>query len=248
MLAGECDSTNLIFNGIKDNAHIEQVIIEKPVSKIYLLKRRTKTLGLMKVTGQIVFMGYNLWLKKLSQNYIAEIKRKNGLNDKAIDPKLITTITSINDPKTITLLKNYQPDIVIVNGTRIIKKEIINAIDAPFINIHTGITPKYRGTHGGYWALTEKDHNNCGVTVHLIDSGIDTGDVLYQKVINISGTDNINTYPYLQMAAAIPLMIKAIDDINNKSVKAHKINLPSKLWSHPTIFEYLYFRIRHKVK
>ena len=137
---------------------------------------------------------------------------------------------------------------VVVNGTRIIKKEIIETIDAPFINTHVGITPKYRGVHGGYWALTENDIEHCGVTVHLIDTGIDTGGILYQDVIEITDKDTFNTYPYLQTVAAIPLMKKAINDIANKTYKTRKTDLTSRLWSHPTIMEYLKYRMLHSVK
>src|SRR5438093_9923670 len=46
---------------------------------------------------------------------------------------------------------------VVVNGTRIISEAVLTASDAVFINMHAGITPKYRGVHGGYWALYNGD-------------------------------------------------------------------------------------------
>jgi len=248
MLAGEGESTALMFNGIKDSFFIEKIIIESPVSKKQLLKRRVKKLGLMKVIGQIIFMVYNIWLKKKSQKRIIEIKYNENLNDKKIDEKITLKVDSVNSEETIKLLKKYQPDVVVVNGTRIIKKEVIEAVDAPFVNTHVGITPKYRGVHGGYWALAENDIEHCGVTIHLIDTGIDTGGVLYQKVISVTDKDTFNTYPYLQMAAAIPLMKKAINDIANKTYKIQNVDLPSRLWSHPTILEYLKHWILHGVK
>lgn len=248
MLAGNCESTTFMYNGINDHYHIDKVIIEEPVSKKHLLKRRAKTIGFSKVLGQLAFIGYNVWLKKASKNRINEIKRSNNLDNKRIDQKIISKVRSINSPETVALLKKYRPDVVIVNGTRIISKEIIEAIDTLFINSHVGITPKYRGAHGGYWALTENDNQNCGVTVHLIDTGIDTGGVLYQDKIEVTHKDTFNTYPYLQIAAAIPLMRQAIPDVANKVHKIKKVNLISKLWSHPTILEYLKHRVFQGVK
>ncbi len=249
ILAGQDESTRLMFNGIKDSFHIEKVIIEDPVSKKKFLTRRLKRLGLLKIIGQILFMAYNrILLKTKSQTRINEIKHNKNLNDKSIDEAIVLELNSINCDETKRILKEYQPDVVVVNGTRIIKKEIIESIDAPFINTHAGITPKYRGVHGGYWALTEHDIEHCGVTVHLIDTGIDTGDILYQDVIEITDKDTFNTYPYLQLAAAIPLMEKAINDIANKTYKTRKVDLTSKLWTHPTIMEYLKYRILHSVK
>ena len=50
----------------------------------------------------------------------------------------------------------------------------------PVLNYHAGITPKYRGMNGGYWALATGDAGNFGATVHLVDAGVDTGGVLHQ--------------------------------------------------------------------
>jgi folate-dependent phosphoribosylglycinamide formyltransferase PurN len=72
-------------------------------------------------------------------------------------------------------LKAINPDLVIVNGTRIISKKVLSSINSKFVNIHVGITPKYRGVHGTYWALVNNDVENSGVTVHFVDEGIDTG-------------------------------------------------------------------------
>jgi folate-dependent phosphoribosylglycinamide formyltransferase PurN len=66
-------------------------------------------------------------------------------------------------------LKAINPDLVIVNGTRIISKKVLSSINSKFVNIHVGITPKYRGVHGTYWALVNNDVENSGVTVHFVD-------------------------------------------------------------------------------
>ena len=89
---------------------------------------------------------------------------------------------------------------------------LVISLAAPFINYHAGITPKYRGVHGGYWAKAEGDPGNFGITVHLIDKGIDTGEVLYQARLASTAEDNYSTFPYLQLVAALPLLERAADD------------------------------------
>ena len=248
MLAAKHDSTTFMFNALKNDFCIKNVIIEDRVSKKSLIIRRVKKLGLLKVIGQIIFMVFNLFLNKKSIKRINQIRLDEGLSDDNIDETLITRVSSVNSVQTLDILKNLDVDAIVVNGTRIISSKILESIDAPFINTHSGITPKYRGVHGGYWALVAKDKEHCGVTVHLVDKGIDTGGVLYQDIINITNEDDFNTYPYLQIALAIPLMKNAIRDVSNHSLNTQKINLPSKLWSHPTIFEYFFYRVVHKIK
>ena len=60
-----------------------------------------------------------------------------------------------------------------VNGTRIISSRVLDSIGCPIINTHAGITPRYRGVHGGYWALAEGHPEEVGTTVHLVDKGIE---------------------------------------------------------------------------
>lgn len=71
---------------------------------------------------------------------------------------------------------------------------------------------------------------------------------MFQDVIEITNNDTFNTYPYLQMVVAIPLMKKAINNIANKTYKVENVDLPSRLWSHPTIIQYLKYRILYGVK
>src|SRR5690606_31292352 len=127
-----------------------------------------------------------------------------------IPPHLISNGASINDPSTRAILRDVSPDVVVVNGTRIIAQSVLDAVDAPFLNTHAGITPAYRGVHGGYWALAEGQPELCGVTVHRVDRGIDTGDVIAQAIVHPTRADNFQTYPLLQLKAALPLLQDAV--------------------------------------
>ena len=89
LLAGDGESTKLMFNGIKDEFFVERVIIENSKSKVQLIRRRIVTLGVFKVVGQVFFMIYNLlWLQKQSKKRIIEIKQDKKLFDKKIDNDL----------------------------------------------------------------------------------------------------------------------------------------------------------------
>jgi len=213
-------------------------------------KRRIKTLGIIKVMGQLLFLILIVPLMKItSKNRLKQIKKKYKLVDDPIKNSKILNLSSINSIETMKILRKYNPGLVIINGTRIISEKILNSIDTKFINTHAGINPLYRGLHGGYWALTENNIDKCGVTVHLVDAGIDTGNILEQGLIKPSIDDNFVTYPLLQLAEGLPLLKKAINDIfNNKMVIKPNPEGISKFWSHPSLWEYLLNRIIYKVK
>jgi methionyl-tRNA formyltransferase len=146
-------------------------------------------------------------------------------------------------------LQSLNPALLIINGTRIIAEDILNCIPSKFINMHAGITPLYRGAHGAYWALVEGNKKACGVTVHLVDAGIDTGSILEQGLIEPKKEDNLVTYPLPQLAAGLPLLKKTIKNILNGQVETQSPPKgQSRLCSHPTLLEYLKYRVRFGVK
>ncbi len=250
LLAGLGDSTTFMYNGLKDEFNISNVIIEASSSRKKLLKRRLKRLGLVTVFGQLLFQVlYVPLLRKLSLKRIEDIKNSYHLDDTAIDTEKVIRVTSVNSDVCLQTLKQLNPDVIIVNGTGIISKKVLNSIDAAFINTHAGITPNYRGVHGGYWALANDDKANCGVTVHLVDPGIDTGGILYQALIKPTKQDNFTTYTYLQIGEGIQLMKKAINSYLDGNLKAQEsTTTKSALWYHPTLWYYLSKRLFKGVK
>ncbi len=242
LLACEGESTNIIFNSLKKDFKIKQVLVEKEESRVLFLKRRIMKYGCLKVSGQILFKVIIVpYLRFISRKRIGEIKKKFDLDSNQIEDNILIKVSSANSEETISLLKKIKPAIVIINGTRIISEKVLDSCQAKFVNIHAGITPKYRGVHGGYWALVEKNKELCGVTVHFIDKGIDTGNIIEQKIINTTNKDNFITYPLIQLGEGLPLLKCAIKNTLSKNVRVTKNKkIESKLWTHPTIWEYVW--------
>lgn len=245
LLAGKGEFTSIVYNKLIETIKIDKVILEDSESTKIFLKRRVKKLGYLNVLGQIMFKVICVPVLNLtSKNRISEIKKQYALDDKENYLKDAIFVNSSNSIECIETIKQLNPDIIIVNGTRILSKKLLDSTRATIINMHLGITPKYRGVHGAYWAYYNNDDNNAGVTVHLIDPGIDTGGILYQDVIYKTIRDNFVTYPYIQTAIGIDLEIKAIKDIEKNNIKIIKNELESNLYYHPTICQYVKGLIR----
>lgn len=96
----------------------------------------------------------------------------------------------------IDAIKGY--DCVISYGYRhILKQSTIDGFECPVINLHISYLPYNRGSHPNFWSFY--DNTPSGVTIHLIDSGIDTGPILKQKYVNFKESDDtfIKTYAVL---------------------------------------------------
>ncbi len=249
LLAGKGLSTNIIFHQLKKKFEVRQVILEEKESTKLFLKRRVKKLGYFQVFGQILFQLLVIPILRTSATSENQALIEAGqFKSDEIEDNIKVVVPSVNDISVIKLLASIEPDVVVVNGTRIISKKILNTITCPIINMHAGITPRYRGVHGAYWALVNGDIKNCGVTVHLVDAGVDTGDVLYQTLINKTAQDNFTTYPIKQLIAGIPFLIKSIEDALSGNLKPYKPAGPSQQWYHPTIWQYLNCRIKKGIK
>jgi methionyl-tRNA formyltransferase len=214
-----------------------------------MLKKHLKRIGFCMTLGQILFKYLVLpILNRISQKRIRQIMIENKLNEKDIRKEKIMKVSSINDLDTINILQSNTPDLIIVNGTRIISKQVLESVSIPFINMHAGITPKYRGVHGMYWALVNNDIENVGVTVHFVDKGIDTGKIIIQKKIAYTSQDNFITYPLLQLSGGLEILRQAIYEYFNGELKQIDNRLESRLWYHPTIWQYLYNRFTMGIK
>lgn len=250
LLATGGESTTIVYNFLAERFGVTRVILEGRIPRLQFLRRRVKKLGLLTVAGQVGFVSLiKPILRCESHSRVAEIMQSFQLNDMPIPESMTTRVTSVNAPETAALLHDLRPDVVVINGTRIISKNTLESVPVPFINIHAGITPLYRGVHGGYWALVEKNRGACGVTVHRVDTGIDTGGILGQKLIEPISEDNFVSYPLLQLASALPLLKDAVERVFDGTVTSlQPPNGPSRLWSHPTLWGYLRDRLVHGIR
>jgi folate-dependent phosphoribosylglycinamide formyltransferase PurN len=216
-----------------------KIIVEQPVARSTLLRGRIRRLGPLHVAGQMAFMAFARALYMRSRRRIAEILEQHQLEPHWPQGCERIEVPSVNSPECLAAIERLKPRVILLLGTRIIDRTTLAAIKAPLINYHAGITPKYRGIHGGYWAKVEGDLENFGVTVHLVDPGIDTGAVLYQARLKPNATDNYSTFPYLQLATVLPLLEQAVRDALAGKLDPQTVDLPSRMWSHPTIWRYI---------
>lgn len=250
MVTGQGEYPLMVYNYLSNYFNIKNFIVENPVKRKLFIKRRAKQLGWIKAISQILMRVFIVpFLQISSKNRIQKIKETGNLKNTPVNPNININISSVNSEDCIKILKEINPDVVIVVNTRIISEKVLNAVKAKFINIHAGITPKYRGFHGGYWALVNNDKENCGVTIHLVDKGIDTGAILYQDTIEITNKDNYYTYTFLQLVKGLPLLQKAVTDVLDNNIQPIIPESSSNnLYYHPTLWQYLSNRIIKKVK
>ena len=239
----------MVVSALRSQYKNVAVVIESPVSRFNILKRRIKHQGTLKVIFQFLFIALLPIMRIFKKRVIARILNGSNLNSHYPKDLQVKRVPSANSIQCQNILKTYKPDLIVINGTRILSKDTLESCSAVFLNIHCGITPAYRGVHGAYWALVCSDPNNLGVTIHTVDSGVDTGDIVYQETINVEHHDNFVTYPYKQFVIGIPLLLRAISDFELGRLKKYRRdNTPSNIWYHPTLYSYIWNRLLRNIR
>lgn len=97
---------------------------------------------------------------------------------------------NVNSRKFIETIKAYQVDLFLsVSFDQIFRKELLSIPPMRAVNCHSGKLPFYRGKCPLIWALINGE-TEFGITVHYMDEGIDTGDIILQRVFPISDLDD----------------------------------------------------------
>jgi methionyl-tRNA formyltransferase len=116
----------------------------------------------------------------------------------------------IRAPETEALLLKLAPDcIVIIAYGQIIPARLLPIPKLGWINLHASLLPKYRGAAPINWAIVNGE-TRTGVTTMRIDAGMDTGDMLLQRVIEIGSKETAPELAARMAEAGAPLMTETL--------------------------------------
>lgn len=131
------------------------------------------------------------------------------------------THKNINSSDFIARVKTFACDIFVsMSFNQIFKNEIMGVPPMHIINCHAGKLPFYRGRNILNWAVIN-DEKEFGITVHYVDSGIDTGDIVLQESYPIKDSDTYKTLLERAHTACPELLYEALKQII--SGKSHQV-------------------------
>ena len=132
----------------------------------------------------------------------SRLKEGERLGSLAAEFKLsIVDGSRLDSEELITEVVELRPDAgVSVMFGYLLKQPFLDLFPKGCVNLHTSFLPFNRGAHPNVWAIV--DGTRAGVTLHLIDSNIDTGPIVAQKEVEVEPVDTGKTlYEKLESAA-----------------------------------------------
>ena len=99
--------------------------------------------------------------------------------------------SDFNETEFVNRVKELSADAIVFTGGGLIRKPLLEATPKGILNCHMGILPMYRGMDLPEWAIINDDFDQIGCSVHLMDSGVDTGPILSKYVVRPQRGDNV---------------------------------------------------------
>jgi methionyl-tRNA formyltransferase len=127
--------------------------------------------------------------------------RSQIIDAAGLAPPHVREASALDDDSGVAWLRSYRVDwLVSVYFGFILSPRALDAARMGAVNLHPALLPYNRGAHPNVWSIV--DRTPAGVTLHYLDSGVDTGDIAAQRAVRTSPADTAATlYRRLEDAA-----------------------------------------------
>lgn len=125
---------------------------------------------------------------------ILELGRRSGARTGCVVPASARgRLDASTEEKIVAILREAKVELVVLAGfMRIIGPALLAAYPRRIINVHPSLLPKHRGSQAAAQALAAGD-KVTGCTVHYVDEGVDTGEILAQAEVMVRSDDTVET-------------------------------------------------------
>ena len=155
-----------------------------PLGKKVGIASRAKEL--LRVFGPAYFLRYAARFaaaRARPSRRVSNILRNYGVRE-------VRMVENVNAPASIETVRAMKPDLLVsVAGNQIFRAALLEVAPRGCLNVHSALLPKYRGLMPTFWVM-KNGEKETGVSVFLVDGGIDSGPIVVQKRVPIT-TDRL---------------------------------------------------------
>ncbi len=126
---------------------------------------------------------------------------------------IISRFETVNRPESHELVEQLQPSRLIVYGTGMVGDRMIARSRLTALNLHTGISPYYRGSSCAFWPIHNGEPEMCGATVHEICSVVDGGAIYATTTASLDADDGLHAVFARTVVAGAALYADTLADL-----------------------------------
>ncbi|KAF0109274.1 MAG: Uncharacterized protein FD146_318 [Anaerolineaceae bacterium] len=107
-------------------------------------------------------------------------------------PTRKVTHETLNTPESVDFVRSVDPDLALVFGSGMVRDPLFSALTCPTVNLHLGLSPRYRGAATLFWPFYFLEPPYAGSTFHFIVSEPDAGEIIHQVTPVLHPDDGIH--------------------------------------------------------
>jgi folate-dependent phosphoribosylglycinamide formyltransferase PurN len=122
----------------------------------------------------------------------------------------------LNTEASVEFLRSIDPDVVLIFGSGLVKDPLYSSLPSQTINLHLGISPRYRGAATLFWPFYFMEPPYAGTTFHYIVAEPDAGDVVHQVVPRLDADDGIHDVACKAVADSAQAAVELLRIVDEK--------------------------------
>ena len=121
--------------------------------------------------------------------------------------------SELNSDKTVKFINKINPDIVLIFGTGMIRDPLFSILPKNSINLHLGLSPRYRGSATLFWPFYFLEPNYAGATFYYIINEPDAGEIIHQITPELEFGNGIHDIACKTVISATSDALKLIEKL-----------------------------------
>ena len=189
-LPNQIYATIVLRELVKHNFEIVGIVTSSSLARLEFFRTLWKTIknsGLLYFCLRSLEQLHNRWLQLINPFYcsVTSFAKSHSIP--------LYSTKDVNAASFIETVATLEPDVIItLYFDQIIKKKLLAIPKYGCINVHRALLPKYRGPCSAFWQLALCE-SKSGTTIHFLDKGVDTGDIILQEEYEITPEDTHHT-------------------------------------------------------
>jgi methionyl-tRNA formyltransferase len=160
------------------------------------IERTSRGSGLVLLANNRVGLAITEYLRSRRERIVAVVVHPAGesrfrdeiVEAAGVSPDCVLDARELGQPSTLAKLTELAPSVgVSAFFGYILHSQVIELFPAGVLNVHPAFLPYNRGVNTNVWSIVE--HTPAGATIHYIDEGIDTGDIVAQREVAVRPAD-----------------------------------------------------------
>jgi hypothetical protein len=156
--------------------------------------------------------------------------------------------SELNSSTSKSFATKFSADICLVFGSDLIRDPLLSALPQVTLNVHLGLSPRYRGSATLFWPFYFMEPHWCGVTIHQISSRIDGGQIVSQRTPNLVSGMKLHDVGAESVKCAVSETLAVLESFESKGAlnsmpqtSSGKLFLMSDFKPHHLRINYIYF-------